>query len=286
MDQKQPFTGRGLLLNLASRIITEPTRPLVLKTLYGFKMKIDPIHDAGVEKTIYQTGTYEAGTLHIFDYLLKPGDIFFDIGANIGLMTIFAAQKVRTHGLVYSFEPEPDTFKILEQNCEINHLENIYLNNFALGSEEKEGFIYPNIDINRGASSLVRKDDTNGKKIRITTLDAFLTGKGLHKIKLMKIDIEGYELEMLKGASNLLGSVNAPILCIEHSRAVLHIAAVEDVYDFICNVNHYRIFKFNNWKGHIGKLTEVFSKNEMPPEDNVFCFLPNHLLQIDPIIFN
>lgn len=286
MQKKQPFRGRGVLLGLADKILTTPTRPMLIKTLHGFKMKIDPVMDNGVEKSIYYTGTYEAGTLHVFDYLLQPGDVFFDIGSNIGLMAIYASKKVGAQGAVHSFEPEPDTFKILQQNCAINHISNIRLNNLALGAQEMDGFIYPNMDINRGASSLVRKDDSEGKKVSIITLDQYLKQQQVGNIKLMKIDIEGYELEMLKGASALLQSSAAPIICIEYSNEVMHTGEVADVYDFIKNINQYRIFKFKGWKGDVCNLEEVHSKAAMPGHDNVFCFLPSQLSKVDPAIFN
>ncbi|MEO6721265.1 MAG: FkbM family methyltransferase, partial [Ferruginibacter sp.] len=207
LQPKKPFSGRGILLKLADSILTEPTGPLTIKTLDGFKLRIDPVKDKGVERSIYFTGTYEAGTLHVFDHLLKTGDIYFDIGSNIGLMAIFAAKKVGRKGQVHSFEPEPDTFKILEHNCRINSLNNMVLNNIAMGSVEEDAVIYPNLDINRGAASLVKQDGSTGKKVTISTLDKYLANTMINKkIKLLKIDIEGYELEMLKGAAQLLRS--------------------------------------------------------------------------------
>ncbi len=286
LRDKSFFRGKGVILKLSEKIIGQPSHKMIIKTLYGFKMMIDPVNDNGVERAIYYTGTYEAGTLHVFDHLLKPGDVFFDIGSNIGLMAIFAAKKTGDTGVVHSFEPEPETFKILQQNCSLNHLRNIQLNNIALGSEEREGIIYPNMDINRGASSLVRQDNSAGKTVWISTLDQYLEKNKVHPIKLMKIDIEGYELEMLKGAAHLLRSTAAPILCVEYSEVVVHSGVVQDLYDFIISINQYRIFKLMKSKEDVGKLQEVFTKQEMPVHDNVFCFLPQHLSVVDPAIFN
>lgn len=285
LKDKPPFLGRGVLLNLADKMIGKPVEPIIVKTLYGFKMQIDPVNDKGVERSIFYTGTYEAGVLRIFDKILKPGDKVLDVGANIGLMTLFAANRIGSNGEVHSFEPEPDTFTILSKNVLLNKKRNIRLNNVALGAEEKEGIIYPNFDVNRGASSIVKKDTTVGKPIKIVTLDQYLQQKNLSKISLIKIDIEGYELEMLKGGENLLKSEDAPIICIEYSQDVEHVKEVGDVYDYLKNINNYRFFKFTQWKGDICNLIEVHSKNEMPKHDNVFCFLPNQLSHIDKSIF-
>ena len=286
MQVKKPFRGRRILLKIADSIIGEPKRAMQIKTIYGFKIKIDPVNDNGVEKSIFYTGTYEAGTLYILDNLLNKGDNFFDIGSNIGLMGIYAAHKVGDNGTVHAFEPEPDTFKILKENCTINKLKNIRINNFALGDNEGTANIYPNLDINRGASSLVRSDGSIGKKVTITTLDKYLTQVKINSIRLIKIDIEGYEFKMLKGAIELLRSENAPIICIEYSKKVQRNERLEDIYHFLKNVNAYRIFKFMLSKEKISFLTEVFFEEQMPEHDNVFCFLESHLSDINSSIFN
>jgi FkbM family methyltransferase len=283
---KAPFTGRGVLLQLADKILSLPPEPMVVKTLYGFKMQIDPVKDKGVEQSIYNTGTYEAGTLHIFDHILCPGDVYFDIGANIGLMTLYASKKVGKSGQVHAFEPQPDTFEILKNNCKINNVKNVFVNEYALGCDEGHAYIYANMDINRGASSLVRQDGFSGKKVFVSTLDKYLSKIDHKKIKLIKIDIEGYEMEMLKGARQLLSSDRAPVICVEYSNDVEHVTEAGDIYDFIKSINKYRVFKFTVWKGEICKLQEVFNKVDLPQHDNIFCFLPDQLAQTDSTLFN
>lgn len=285
VNEQAPFPGRGRLQKLLPRLVPAATKPIVLNTLYDFKMQIDPVNDKGVERTLYHTGTYELGTLHIFKHLLNEGDVFFDIGSNIGLMSLFASVQVGATGAVHCFEPEPDTFRILAHNVAINGFGNLRLNNLALGSEQKEGIIYANMDINRGASSIVKADGSAGKKIVIDTLDHYISQHNPGLIKLMKIDVEGYELEMLKGATTLLQSEQAPIICIEYSKLNEHVGAVDDVYDFLVSINQYRIFRFVQWKEKISPLREVLDKDDMPEHDNVFCFLPSHLEHADRSIF-
>ena len=282
---KKPFSGRGILLNWAHKILTEPTGPLTIKTLDGFKLRIDPVKDKGVERAVYFTGTYEAGTLHVLGHLLKAGDVYFDIGSNIGLMAVFAAHKVGKKGAVHAFEPEPETYTILQHNCKINSLKNVVLNNVALGAQQTEATIYANLDINRGAASLVRQDGSAGKKVSVTTLDKYLSVSSISSIQVMKIDIEGYEMEMLKGATKLLSSKDAPVICIEYSRDVEHTGDATGIYDFIKSINDYRVFKFTVWKGEVCPLQEVLSKADLPQHDNIFCFLPQQLLQADRSLF-
>jgi FkbM family methyltransferase len=272
-------------MSIAKRMIGHPTEKMILKTIHGFKLHIDPVYDNGVERSIYYSGTYEAGTLHMFNKILRNGDIFIDVGSNIGLMTIYAAMQVGPSGKVFAFEPEPDTFNILESNCKLNKLDNIVLNNIALGAEDKEALIFPNPEINRGASSLIRKAGAEGKKVLVKRLDDYITVNGINNVRLMKIDIEGYELEMLRGSLSFLSGIDAPVICIEYSNEVSHTAEVGDVYEFIKALNKYRIYKFTQWKGDVCKLTEVHSKDDMPHHDNVFCFTEKHLAEIDRAIF-
>jgi len=281
---KQSRINNFLLKILENNVKIKP-HEMILKTLYGFKLKINPALDKGVERSIFNTGTYEAGTLHAFDLLLKKGDIFIDIGSNIGLMAIYASQKVGTTGHIYSFEPEPKTYKILCENCDINNIKNITLNNIALGAKESKGIIYSNLDINRGAASLVRRDGTKGTEISISTLDNYLDSKNIRQVKLIKADIEGYEFEMLKGASKLLHSEYAPILCIEYSNDVQSVTEVSDVYDFVTSINKYQVYKFTEWKGSVCKLQKVQIKSDLPEHDNIFCFLPHHLRNINSSLF-
>lgn len=282
--RKHSRINKFFLKILENNVKIKP-REMILKTLYGFKLKINPALDKGVERSIFNTGTYEAGTLHAFDLLLKKGDVFIDVGSNIGLMAIYASQKVGTTGHIHSFEPEPKTYKILCENCDINKIKNITLNNIALGAKESKGIIYSNLDINRGAASLVRRDGTKGNEISISTLDNYLDSKRIPQVKLIKADIEGYEFEMLKGASKLLHSEYAPILCIEYSNDVQSVTEVSDVYDFVTSINKYQVYKFTEWKGSVCKLQKVQIKSDLPEHDNIFCFLPRHLRNINSSLF-
>ena len=117
-----PFRCSGRLINLISKIfIPKPKGPRLVHTIYGFDIIcMDPVNDKGVEKPLYLTGTYEAGTLSVMDKCLGEEDIFIDVGANIGLMSIFSSGVIGSKGKVYSFEPVLETFTILKKNIEIN----------------------------------------------------------------------------------------------------------------------------------------------------------------------
>lgn len=79
---------------LAKSLMPLPKGPTTILTNYNFAIKVDPAKDNGVERALFYFGTYEKGTLGVMAELLKPGNRFVDIGANIGLMSMFASYCV------------------------------------------------------------------------------------------------------------------------------------------------------------------------------------------------
>lgn len=259
---------------IENRLLTPPQRTCVCSTNYGFWMELNPGIDKGVELSIFKTGTYEAGTLQVFRLLLCPGDIFFDVGANVGLMTLFVAKLVKNSGLVFSFEPVADINSQLRRNVELNELKNVRIFNTALGSKKSSLKIYSHLEINRGSSSLVPQTDCleKGDLVKIEPLDSFIDCLENRLIKLIKIDVEGWELEVLRGGDKLLSSDKAPILCIECSK--LHPifgGNIEDIFDFL-EKRGYHCFRLKQSKGYISKLIPVTRKSDLPDHDNLFCF--------------
>ncbi len=265
----------------------KPKHSLIIKTIYGFRLKIDPAKDNGVENSIYIKGTYEKGTLDIIGKILKKGDVFIDIGANIGLMSIFSSYKVGENGQVISFEPNPETRKILEENIVLNSINNIKIEPYALSNTKRESKIYDNFDVNRGASSLIKPSTVTQSYdvIEIPFSEYFGNDS---KIDLIKIDVEGYELKVLEGAKEfLINCKNPPILIIEFSLLRENSFGNELflLATFIKNINGYRLFKSMLGKERISKLVEIEDEKDLPRHDNVYCFTNQHLEKIDKRLF-
>jgi FkbM family methyltransferase len=155
----------------------------------------------------------------------KTGDVVVDVGANIGYYTILLADKVGKCGKVYAFEPDKTNFEILVKNIKENKLENVVAVNAAVGSKNgkvdlyksKENFgdhkVYDqNPPVDKSTSSLKNGGSLKTKTVKIVKLDDFI--KGL--VNLMKIDTQGWEPEVVKGAKNLI-SKNKPIIFMEYS---------------------------------------------------------------------
>ena len=132
--------------------------------------------------------------------VLERGDVFIDIGAHVGLYTVLAGIKVGSSGLVVAVEPNPINALILRFNVKLNKLSNVHIVQKALG--DKEGSIELYFEPNRTAFSTLLQKPRNRKHIvmvQMTTLDKIAETYGIHKIKVIKIDTEGYDFYVLKG---------------------------------------------------------------------------------------
>lgn len=259
----------------------------MVNTIYGFKLIVDPVTDNGVEKSIYYYGTYEKGTLYIMDKILQKGDVFVDVGANIGLMSIFASQKIGQQGKVIAFEPNPKTKKILENNITLNKINIITVEGFALSDKNQKSRIYDRWDINRGGASLIKPNKpTNSYKIKeIKFSDYFAIKK---QIKLVKIDVEGFELNVLKGARQyILDSKNPPSIIVECStnRANTFGEDTMPLYTFLVNLKIFRFYKSIYGKEKTSKLIEITNVKHLPKHDNIYCLTTKHLYELPKNIF-
>ena len=144
----------------------------------------------------------------IIDKYLKDNSVILDIGANIGSHTLYWAIE-RKAKKVYSFEPFDMIYEILEANVKLNSLQDVVTTySFGLSDEEcraKKGFVY---NKNLGSTKFLKQE--NGE----ATLKALDSLEIPEKIDLIKIDVEGHEVEVLKGALKTLEK-NKPILVIE-----------------------------------------------------------------------
>jgi FkbM family methyltransferase len=147
--------------------------------------------------------------------------VIFDIGANIGTFTTWMA-KAFPKGKVYSFEPQRQVFQMLSGNAAINNLYNVYTYNIGLGKENtKVEFEEPNYFEKNdfGTFSLVQDiitEKTNNKiVVQINTLDWFVECYKIPKVHLLKVDVEGMDLDVLIGGSKTIKK-HLPIIFIEH----------------------------------------------------------------------
>lgn len=136
------------------------------------------------------------------NYLTQEGDIVFDVGSNIGEVLLNLAKKVGTKGFVHGFEPHPDTFYRLSRNLKMNFFSNCKINNLGLGNID--GYLDLVIPEERdlGTSRIRTQKDhylSTSAVIKITTLDNYCQHNNCRRIDLIKLDVEGYEHNVLMG---------------------------------------------------------------------------------------
>lgn len=243
---------------------------LIIQTLHGVKLLIDPAKDNGVELALYQTGTYEKGTIQLLGDFLKQGSIFMDIGANIGLMSTIASKIVGEKGRVYAVEANPKTIEVLRHNCAINLCENIEILPIALASEKGSAILYENWNVNRGGASLISQGDEHGLTVSKERLDDLFSPDS--PVHLVKIDVEGFELEVLKGGIAWF-KTQQPVFIIEVStqRSNQEGATPESIMSFVANFGNYSFYKQKGTKERRGKLVSVTSAQDLPEHDNLIA---------------
>lgn len=239
---------------------------MVLRTNDNIQVKIDPSVDNGVELCLYQTGTYEKGVLDFILHHFTGKGVFVDIGANIGLMSIFVGKNFPS-ATCHAFEAHPKTVVILGENVELNHISNVNIHPYGLGDVTTTLKIHDNLSINRGgASFVINKDGDEGYDVPVKKLDDIADWK----IEMIKLDVEGFEMPVLKGAIKSIDKDN-PTLIIEVSenRANAYESSNE-IYQF-AKERGYRIFKLKGGKERRSKLVEILDSRDLPQHENIFC---------------
>ena len=165
-------------------------------------------------------GKFEAAELEFTQQFLQPGMTVLDIGANCGLYTLLAVRCVGARGRVFAFEPSPRERKRLREHLWLNHCTNARIVPYALGSQTAQADLYVVMGVQTGCNSLRPPhvdEPVSPRRVEIRTLDDFLLAEKVPAVDFIKMDVEGGELEVLKGATKLLQGPRLPVLLLEVS---------------------------------------------------------------------
>jgi FkbM family methyltransferase len=208
-----------------------------------------------IQQQIYFLGEYEKHEIEFILKNLKKGDVFIDIGANIGLFTLNASKIVGETGKVISFEAFYSNFLKLKKHKEINHLRNVQLEHLAISDTEKTLRIYlNNQEQNSGIASSYLENFDIIENVKSTSLDHYAQEKFLEKISFIKIDIEGGEYDALLGMKNVLTQFK-PILLVEINHETLSKInkSEKDLINLLENLHYKLTMKLtqneNNYNG-------------------------------------
>ncbi len=172
-------------------------------------------NDLYIGKAVEKYGEFSEFEVDLFRQICRPGDVVVEVGANIGTHTVALSNIVGEHGLVHAFEPQPIIFYTLCANVAINSLNNVHCLNLAAGAAE--GFVLiPNINYEEpGNYGSVEVDKfKKGNQIRRVRLDNYIA---VPSLRLLKIDVEGMESEVIRGAKKLIAR-HKPVIYVENDR--------------------------------------------------------------------
>ena len=168
-------------------------------------------------------GFHEPNTFEVFDLFLKEGMVMADLGANVGYFSRFLSRKVGPAGVVHSFEPMPETFKMLSDTIKLNDLKNVVLVNKAVSNEDGVMNMYFS-HTHYMASLDAQWASKEGGAIEVptTTLDSYFEKLNRYP-DFIKMDIEGGGVFALKGMTNCILK-GQPVLFLESHTAEEDIA--------------------------------------------------------------
>jgi FkbM family methyltransferase len=168
-----------------------------------------------VSRAAFLFGDLDPKLTHIAKVILRRGDCVLDIGANIGVFALQTAQFVGSEGRVVAFEPQPGLANLLEKSAHRNEFENLEVHRVALGDRSTEGILCVP-EGNSGSGSLVnRYEESEELAVTIEKGDPYLSSLGLNEVRLIKMDVEGFETRILRGMKDFIARVKPHAFLIE-----------------------------------------------------------------------
>ena len=195
---------------------------IIMRPSFGGKL-IVPSTDLSIMPDLILSGHIEPELCKWIQNNVKPGNVCFDVGANIGFITLLLGIQVGASGKIYSFEANPNAYEILLDNIAMNGL-NAEAHNQAIWSEESQILIYCSNRLLGGSSV---KDHMANYSDRVDTIvpalsfDTFCSEQAIDYIDFLKIDIEGAEYHAFLGMEHLLADKRTGTIVFEFSRWAL-----------------------------------------------------------------
>jgi len=245
---------------------------LVVQDCHDIRFVVYPWDRPKLAYLLERTG--DVGEFSAFSTLVRPGDIAFDIGANVGIYSVLLSRLCSSSGRVWAFEPVPDTFWRLRETLALNQCNNV--NAVQTAVCEKSGTVQMNLFEARfsewntlGRPSMQTPERNcvtpkNSIDVPSVTLDEFCAVQGIERVNFLKVDVEGFELAVFQGAERLLSENRVDFICFEISKAPLKGAGIESREVFEVLERHgYSAYRFNvssgRFSGPIGDALDLWT---------------------------
>ena len=193
---KSPY-GRRTILRVLSRFTSFDKRVVI--NLENISMEIDVTQNLDMQ---YAYGMYDVEELHFLESYYEYGDCFLDIGANLGFYSLFLARR-HPEMKILAFEPDPYNIAKFKKNIILNGVNNVTLCEYALSSDNSPKELMLNTGNNRGGNSFVINQSAycgvhSCVTVSCKTLLDALTENNIHRVGIVKLDVEGFEYPILK----------------------------------------------------------------------------------------
>lgn len=174
---------------------------------HGFRLLID-MHDRVIGHELYVGREWEPYVISTFPLLGLEGTTAIDVGANIGVHTLEMSKATGTAGRVIAFEPESRSFELLVRNLSLNGVTNVSAENVALGDHPGRARLAEH-PWNLGDHQILLESESSSRpvqEVQLATLDDFCLRLGPNTVSMIKIDVQGYEAQVLRGAEATIDS--------------------------------------------------------------------------------
>ena len=246
---KFPITeGKKYIYHFAKNYLLPSQSKIESKTKHGFKLKLN-LENQEHQYYYFYMSHDERYEINNLIKIIKDTDVIWDVGANIGFYSFLFASIVK-NGQVIAFEPVSDTFIELKEGKDLNNYHNLELKNFALGSAVKEQKIFfdkKNLSIGTASFYAINSFE-NSETVNINMID------NIYKLEqipdFIKIDVEGFQIEVIKGGFNFF-EVYSPLIMIEIDKDT-----DKWLEDYFLSLN-YQFFKFK--KNSLHQVESIFN---------------------------
>lgn len=220
-----------------------------------------------VEWKLFSTGSYENELRKLFAISLKPGDVALDIGANVGIQALRMSRLVGETGRIIACEPVEHLRKCLQKNIALNRSNNIQVVSYAISDFDGVTEIKINTsNWNQGTAALVSEGE-KGTTVHVMTGDTLYNNYKLNRVDLIKIDVEGFEFQVLKGLKQVLIN-HKPRIIFEYDKAYWSRTACRftECFEYLKGLNYtlYSVFESG---------AELIVNPDNVSASNVFCLI-------------
>ncbi|HKS95385.1 MAG TPA: FkbM family methyltransferase [Terriglobia bacterium] len=207
----------------------------MLEDVHGIRFVLYPYERSNVLGLVRHPA--DVAEFNVIPRLVRPGDVALDVGANVGFYSVLLSRLCGPSGRVWAFEPVPDTYWRLRETLALNRCENVVpvraavsdkdgiatMNLFAAEHSEWSSLAKPEMD-GPGGTKIVPRSSV---EVTSLSLRRFCAESGIDRINFLKVDVEGFEVDVFRGARRLLEGGRVDYVCFEISKASLSASRTE-----------------------------------------------------------